>query len=131
MKGIWFVSVTWAECGKDAVRRMVDIQYSLLMILWFFNLVSISLCPPGFATYSTTKRSNCGFNLFLCSQFFVLNFCSISLYAQGLTQDADEYETKSAHVELAKKMRKRDPATAPNVGDRVPYVIIKAAKVSG
>jgi DNA polymerase delta subunit 1 len=31
-------------------------------------------------------------------------------------------------VELAKKMKKRDPATAPAVGDRVPYVIIKAAK---
>lgn len=44
---------------------------------------------------------------------------------QGLTQDADEYEGKIAHVELAKKMRKRDPATAPAVGDRVPYVIIK------
>ena len=25
-------------------------------------------------------------------------------------------------------MRKRDPATAPTIGDRVPYVIIKAAK---
>lgn len=45
--------------------------------------------------------------------------------AQGLTQDADEYDTKAAHVELAKKMKKRDPATAPAVGDRVPYVIIK------
>ena len=32
-------------------------------------------------------------------------------------------------MELAKKMRKRDPATAPTTGDRVPYVIIKAAKV--
>jgi DNA polymerase delta subunit 1 len=31
-------------------------------------------------------------------------------------------------VELAKKMKKRDPATAPTVGDRVPYVIVKAAK---
>jgi DNA polymerase delta subunit 1 len=47
---------------------------------------------------------------------------------QGLTQDADEYENKAAHVELAKKMKKRDPATAPAVGDRVPYVIVKAAK---
>ena len=28
-------------------------------------------------------------------------------------------------MELAKKMRKRDPATAPVMGDRVPYVIIK------
>ena len=40
-------------------------------------------------------------------------------------QDADEYENKAAHVELTKKMKKRDPATAPAVGDRVPYVIIK------
>lgn len=31
-------------------------------------------------------------------------------------------------MELAKKMKKRDPATAPAVGDRVPYVIVKAAK---
>lgn len=45
---------------------------------------------------------------------------------QGLTQDADAYKTKAAHVELAEKMRKRDPATAPTVGDRVPYVIVKA-----
>ena len=28
-------------------------------------------------------------------------------------------------MELAKKMLKRDPATAPTVGDRVPYVIVK------
>lgn len=44
---------------------------------------------------------------------------------QGLAQQAESYEGKVAHVELAKKMRKRDPATAPNMGDRVPYVIIK------
>ncbi|PNW88124.1 hypothetical protein CHLRE_01g015250v5 [Chlamydomonas reinhardtii] len=53
---------------------------------------------------------------------------SLLVISKGLTQDADEYEGKIAHVELAKKMRKRDPATAPAVGDRVPYVIIKAAK---
>lgn len=47
---------------------------------------------------------------------------------QGLTQDAEDYDTKAAHVELAKKMKKRDPATAPAIGDRVPYVIVKAAK---
>ena len=29
-------------------------------------------------------------------------------------------------MELAEKMRKRDAATAPTLGDRVPYVIIKA-----
>ena len=49
------------------------------------------------------------------------------LYAtlQGLAQDADKYKAAAAHVELSKKMHKRDPATAPVVGDRVPYVIIK------
>lgn len=53
---------------------------------------------------------------------------SLLVISKGLTQDAENYETKAAHVELAKKMKKRDPATAPTVGDRVPYVIIKAAK---
>uniref|UniRef100_A0A803KN93 DNA polymerase n=1 Tax=Chenopodium quinoa TaxID=63459 RepID=A0A803KN93_CHEQI len=46
----------------------------------------------------------------------------------GLTKTGENYEVKAAHVELAERMRKRDAATAPNVGDRVPYVIVKAAK---
>ncbi len=49
---------------------------------------------------------------------------------QSLSKDVDEYDTSSGHVELTKKMRKRDPATAPVVGDRVAFVIIRAAKVS-
>lgn len=53
---------------------------------------------------------------------------SLLVISKGLTQDAADYENKQAHVELAKKMKKRDPATAPAVGDRVPYVIVKAAK---
>jgi len=33
-------------------------------------------------------------------------------------------------VELAERMRKRDPGSAPRLGDRVPYVIInKGANV--
>ena len=39
-----------------------------------------------------------------------------------------EYAAKQAHVELAERMRKRNAHTAPAIGDRVPYVIIKAAK---
>ena len=46
---------------------------------------------------------------------------------QGLTKAADTYDNKGAHVELARKMFARDPATAPSVGDRVPYVIIKVS----
>ena len=39
-----------------------------------------------------------------------------------------DYAAKQAHVELAAKMKKRDPGNAPKLGDRVPYVIIAAAK---
>ncbi|XP_053953423.1 DNA polymerase delta catalytic subunit [Anastrepha ludens] len=39
-----------------------------------------------------------------------------------------DYAAKQAHVELASKMKKRDPGTAPKLGDRVPYVICAAAK---
>ena len=48
--------------------------------------------------------------------------------ALGKSASADDYVAKQAHVELAERMRKRDPASAPAVGDRVPYVIIEAAK---
>lgn len=45
-----------------------------------------------------------------------------------LTKNDGEYAAKQAHVELANRMRKRDPGSAPNLGDRVPYVIIAASK---
>lgn len=43
--------------------------------------------------------------------------------SKELTKTDEEYSGKQAHVELAAKMRKRDPGSAPNLGDRVPYVI--------
>merc|ERR1712048_196617 len=46
----------------------------------------------------------------------------------GKGANAEDYLSKQAHVELAEKMRKRDPSTAPGSGDRVPYVITAAAK---
>ncbi|KAJ3413004.1 DNA-directed DNA polymerase delta [Chytridiales sp. JEL 0842] len=39
-----------------------------------------------------------------------------------------EYAGKQAHVELAERMRKRDAGSAPSLGDRVSYVIIKGTK---
>ncbi|XP_014256451.1 DNA polymerase delta catalytic subunit isoform X2 [Cimex lectularius] len=41
-----------------------------------------------------------------------------------------DYAAKQAHVELANKMKKRDAGSAPKLGDRVPYVIIAAAKAT-
>lgn len=55
---------------------------------------------------------------------------SLLVITKALGKSADEsgYAAKQAHVELAMRMRKRDPGSAPNVGDRVAYVIIQAAK---
>jgi DNA polymerase delta subunit 1 len=39
----------------------------------------------------------------------------------------NQYKGKQAHVELALRMRKRDAGSAPGLGDRVAYVIIKGA----
>ena len=39
-----------------------------------------------------------------------------------------DYAGKQAHVELAERMRQRDAGSAPAVGDRVAYVIIKGIK---
>ena len=39
-----------------------------------------------------------------------------------------DYAAKQAHNELAERMRKRDAGSAPSLGDRVSYVIIKGTK---
>lgn len=48
-------------------------------------------------------------------------------YALGLGGKKEDYKVKQAHVELAARMRKRDAGSAPQMGDRVPYVIITGA----
>lgn len=53
---------------------------------------------------------------------------SLLIVSKSLSGDASSYKNKQPHVELAEKMRKRDPGSAPSVGDRVPYVIVQAAK---
>jgi DNA polymerase delta subunit 1 len=39
-----------------------------------------------------------------------------------------EYAGKQAHAELAERMKKRDAGSAPALGDRVNYVIVKGTK---
>jgi DNA polymerase delta subunit 1 len=48
--------------------------------------------------------------------------------SKSLSKAGEEYHGRQAHVELVERMKKRDPATAPGVGDRVPFVIIKGVK---
>ncbi|ORX95879.1 DNA polymerase delta catalytic subunit [Clohesyomyces aquaticus] len=52
---------------------------------------------------------------------------------KALTKSSDKdgkdggYTAKQAHVELAERMKKRDAGSAPGLGDRVAYVIVKGA----
>ncbi|KAI1729693.1 DNA polymerase family B domain-containing protein [Ditylenchus destructor] len=49
---------------------------------------------------------------------------SMLIISKELTKKGEKYTAKQAHVELAERMRKRDPGSAPRLGDRVPYVIV-------
>lgn len=50
------------------------------------------------------------------------------IITKSYSRDAEDYKSPQAHVVLAQKMKKRNPATAPVVGDRIPYVIVKGEK---
>ena len=50
---------------------------------------------------------------------------SMLVITKALTKS--DYTAKQAHVELAERMRKRDAGSAPALGDRVAYVIVKGA----
>jgi DNA polymerase delta subunit 1 len=56
------------------------------------------------------------------------NKMDLSMLIISKNLSKEEYKAKQPHVELAKRMRLRDAATAPSIGDRVPYVIIKGPK---
>lgn len=44
---------------------------------------------------------------------------------KSISKSLKTYKGVQPHVELLKKMRKRDPASAPGIGDRIGFVIVK------
>ncbi|KAF7456003.1 putative DNA polymerase delta catalytic subunit [Cryptosporidium felis] len=56
------------------------------------------------------------------------NRVDLSLLVVSKSLGKEDYTAKLPHVELAKKLRQRDPGSAPNIGDRVSYVVIKGSK---
>jgi len=50
------------------------------------------------------------------------------IITKQLNKTEDNMKMMMAHVVLAKKMKDRDPNTAPVLGERIPYVIVKAHK---
>lgn len=58
----------------------------------------------------------------------VQNRIDISLLIISKTLRGEYKSTPPAHAVLAKRMKERDPGSAPHVGDRVPYVIVQGTK---
>ena len=90
------------------------------------NLISICLQkllvdrdPQGAIDYAKQTISD-----LLCNRIDI----SQLVITKELTKTDKEYAGKQAHVELANKMKKRDPGSAPQLGDRVPFVIIAGSK---
>ena len=100
----------------DAIKYCKGIISDLLQ-----NKIDISLL---IISKSLSKRSDEGSDEEIAGDKKTNNK-SATIKNKGAT-----YQAKQAHVELAEKMRKRDPGTAPNIGDRIQYVIIKGEKGS-
>ncbi|XP_021342594.1 DNA polymerase delta catalytic subunit-like [Mizuhopecten yessoensis] len=83
------------------------------------QMLLIDRDPKGAVEYAKQTISD-----LLCNRIDI----SQLVITKELTKTDDEYSAKQAHVELANRIKKRDPGSAPQLGDRVPYVIIAAAK---
>lgn len=108
------------------------------------NLLLIDRNPDGAVAYAkqvkfqsglyfvpASQSSPCSLILFVSSQVIADLLCNrIDISNLVITKELtkSDYAAKQAHVELAAKMKKRDPGNAPKLGDRVPYVLVCASK---
>ncbi|XP_046672164.1 DNA polymerase delta catalytic subunit isoform X1 [Homalodisca vitripennis] len=104
--------------GLETVRRDNSPLVSNMINMCLQKLL-IERNPDGAVAYAKQVISD-----LLCNRIDI----SQLVITKELTKQDKDYTAKQAHVELAHKMRKRDPGNAPKLGDRVPYVIIAASK---
>ncbi|KAL0270218.1 UNVERIFIED_CONTAM: hypothetical protein PYX00_007691 [Menopon gallinae] len=102
--------------GLETVRRD-NAPLVANVITTCLQKILIDRNPDGAVTYAKKVIAD-----LLCNRIDV----SQLVITKELTRN--DYAAKQAHVELAQKMKKRDPGTAPKLGDRVPYVICCASK---
>jgi len=97
------------------LKGLLNFVFFFLFIYYFLFIRD----PNGAVEYVKNVISD-----LLCNRIDI----SQLVISKELTKTDGEYANKQPHVELANKMRKRDPGSAPNLGDRVPYVIIPGTK---
>ena len=61
------------------------------------------------------------------------NKIDMSLLIMGTTlgKEPEDYAMKCSHAMLVRRLQKRDPSTAPRMGDRVPYVFVGDTRKKG
>ena len=120
--GLYFTKPdTWdkVDCkGIETVRRD-NCPMVAKMMNSCLNKILVERDPQGAVQFVKQVISD-----LLCNRIDI----SQLVITKELTKSDSEYANKQAHCELANKMRKRDAGNAPKLGDRVPYVIIAAAK---
>lgn len=104
--------------GIETVRRD-NCPLVAQLINTCLQLLLIDRNPDGATEHAKQTISD-----LLCNRIDI----SQLVITKELAKTDEEYAGKQAHVELAHRMRKRDAGSAPQLGDRVPYVIIAAAK---
>jgi DNA polymerase delta subunit 1 len=104
--------------GIETVRRDNSPLVSNLISICLQKLL-IERDPQGAIDYAKQTISD-----LLCNRIDISHL----VITKELSKTDKEYVGKQAHVELANKMRKRDAGSAPQLGDRVPYVIVAGSK---
>jgi len=114
--------------GLETVRRD-NCALVRDLIQTSLNTILIDQDVPGAIKYVKSQISDLLQNKMDISQLVITKSLNKGAeYALGLGGKKEDYKVKQAHVELAARMRKRDAGSAPQMGDRVPYVIITGAK---
>ncbi|XP_032939927.1 DNA polymerase delta catalytic subunit [Catharus ustulatus] len=104
--------------GLEAVRRD-NCPLAANLVTACLRRILLHRDPQGAVAHAQEVISD-----LLCNRIDI----SQLVITKELTRAASAYSAPQAHVALAERLRRRDPGSAPSLGDRVPYVIVTGAR---
>ncbi|NXH39342.1 DPOD1 polymerase, partial [Dicaeum eximium] len=104
--------------GLEAVRRD-NCPLAANLVTACLRRILLHRDPQGAVAHAQEVISD-----LLCNRIDI----SQLVITKELTRAASAYSAPQAHVALAERLRRRDPGSAPSLGDRVPYVIVSGAR---
>ncbi|XP_014118403.1 PREDICTED: DNA polymerase delta catalytic subunit, partial [Pseudopodoces humilis] len=104
--------------GLEAVRRD-NCPLAANLVTACLRRILLHRDPAGAVAHAQEVISD-----LLCNRIDI----SQLVITKELTRAASAYSAPQAHVALAERLRRRDPGSAPSLGDRVPYVIVSGAR---